>query len=115
MPKLNILIFVPEYGSNSAMLTEYLYNLKIRPAKTACNCTCLRYQKQILKVFERPFIDADIKAFRYLTKYADMDIIKRIMRSEIHPDWLKYFSRAFYNLRRIGTGLYSHLGKVEKP
>ncbi len=104
----------PEYGSNSAMLTEYLYNLKIRPAKLLA--TALAYGiKTDTQSFERPFIDADIKAFRYLTKYADMDIIKRIMRSEIHPDWLKYFSRAFYNLRRIGTGLYSHLGKVENP
>ncbi|WP_031480206.1 DHH family phosphoesterase [Maridesulfovibrio frigidus] len=104
----------PEYGSNSAMMTEYLYNMKIRPAKLLA--TALAYGiKTDTQSFERPFIDADIKAFRYLTKYADMDIIKRIMRSEIHPDWLKYFSRAFYNLRRIGPGLYSHLGKVENP
>ncbi len=104
----------PEYGSNSAMMTEYLYNLKIRPAKLLA--TALAYGiKTDTQSFERPFIDADIKAFRYLTKYADMDIIKRIMRSEIHPDWLKYFSRAFYNLRRIGPGLYSHIGNVENP
>ncbi|OEU64827.1 MAG: phosphoesterase [Desulfovibrio sp. S3730MH75] len=104
----------PEYGSNSAMMTEYLYNLKIRPAKLLA--TALVYGiKTDTQSFERPFIDSDVKAFKYLTKYADMDIIKRIMRSEIHSDWLKYFSRAFYNLRRIGPGLYSHIGKVENP
>ncbi|WP_432735382.1 DHH family phosphoesterase [Maridesulfovibrio sp. FT414] len=104
----------PHYGSNSTMLTEYLYNLKIRPAKLLA--TALLYGiKTDTQSFERPFIDDDVKAFRYLTKHADMNLIKRITRSEIHPDWLRYFSRAFYNLRRIGPGLYSHLGKVENP
>lgn len=104
----------PKYGSNSTMLTEYLYNLKIRPAKFLA--TALLYGiKNDTQSFERPFIDDDVKAFKYLTKYADMDIIKRITRSEFHLDWLRYFSRSFYNLRRIGTGLYSHMGKVENP
>lgn len=104
----------PEYGANSTMMTEYLYNLKIRPAKLLA--TALLYGiKTDTQSFERPFIDDDVKAFRYLTKSADMNLIKRITRSEIHPDWLRYFSRAFYNLRRIGPGLYSHLGRVENP
>ncbi|WP_320005976.1 DHH family phosphoesterase [Maridesulfovibrio sp.] len=104
----------PKYAANCTMMTEYLYNLKIRPAKLLA--TALLYGiKTDTQSFERPFIDDDVKAFRYLTKYADMDLIKRITRSEIHPDWLRYFSRAFYNLRRIGLGLFSHIGKVENP
>ncbi|WP_421903016.1 DHH family phosphoesterase [Maridesulfovibrio sp.] len=104
----------PKYAANCTMMTEYLYNLNIRPAKLLA--TALLYGiKTDTQSFERPFIDDDVKAFRYLTKYADMDLIKRITRSEIHPDWLRYFSRAFYNLRRIGPGLFSHIGKVENP
>jgi nanoRNase/pAp phosphatase (c-di-AMP/oligoRNAs hydrolase) len=104
----------PEYGATCTILTEYLYNLKIRPGKLLA--TALLYGvKADTQSFERAFVDADIKAFRFLSKYADQLLLKRIARSEFHLDWLRYFSRAFYNLRQVGGGLYAHMGAVENP
>lgn len=103
----------PKYGATCTMLTEYLYNLKIRPAKLLASA--LMYGiKTDTSDWERDFIDADVAAFKYLSKFSDRSLINRIARSEFHLDWLRFFSRAFYNLRRVGTGgLFAHMGKVE--
>ncbi len=104
----------PKYGATCTMLTEYLQRLQIRPPKLLA--TALLYGiKADTQSFQRKFIDADINAFKHLSKYADHALITRIVRSEYHLEWMRYFSRAFYNLRRIGTGLTAHLGKVQSP
>jgi len=104
----------PKYGAVCSMMTEYLYNMKIRPAKLLA--TALMYGIRCdTRTFEREFIDADISAFKYLSKFADPKLMNRISRSEFHLDWMRYFSRAFYNLRRIGQGLFAHCGNVENP
>ncbi|MGL1861575.1 MAG: DHH family phosphoesterase [Pseudodesulfovibrio sp.] len=104
----------PKYGAVCTMMTEYLYNMKIRPAKLLA--TALMYGIRCdTRTFEREFIDPDMAAFKYLSKFADSKLMNRISRSEFHLDWMRYFSRAFYNLRRIGQGLYAHAGNVENP
>jgi nanoRNase/pAp phosphatase (c-di-AMP/oligoRNAs hydrolase) len=104
----------PKYGAVCTMMTEYLYNMNIRPAKLLA--TALMYGIRCdTRTFEREFIDADMSAFKYLNKFADPKLLNRISRSEFHLDWMRYFSRAFYNLRRIGHGLFAHCGKVENP
>jgi nanoRNase/pAp phosphatase (c-di-AMP/oligoRNAs hydrolase) len=104
----------PKYGATCTMLMEYLQRLKIRPPKLLASAL-LYGIKADTQSFQRKFIDADINAFKYLSKYADHTLITRIVRSEYHLEWMRYFSRAFYNLRRIGSGLTAHLGKVQSP
>ena len=104
----------PKYGATCTMMVEYLYNMKIRPGKLLA--TALMYGIKIdTGDWERDFIDADMAAFKYLSKFADRTILNRIGTSEFHLDWMRFFSRAFYNLRRIGSGLFAHMGKVENP
>lgn len=113
-PEADFVDVRPKYGSTCTMLTEYLYNMRIRPAKLLA--TALMYGiKSDTRSFEREFIDADMAAFKYLNKYADTKLMNRISRSEFHLDWMRYFSRSFYNLRRVGQGLFAHAGKVENP
>jgi nanoRNase/pAp phosphatase (c-di-AMP/oligoRNAs hydrolase) len=104
----------PKYGATCTMLTEYLQRMQIRPPKLLASALLYGIKADTLN-FQRKFIDADIDAFKYLSKYADHPLITRIVRSEYHLEWMRYFSRAFYNLRRIGTGLTAHLGKVMSP
>lgn len=104
----------PKYGATCTMLTEYLQRLEIRPPKLLASAMLYGIKADTLN-FQRKFIDADINAFKYLSKYADHTLIQRIARSEYHLEWMRYFSRAFYNLRRIGSGLTAHLGKVQSP
>ena len=102
----------PAYGANSTLLTEYLYNLKIRPGKLLS--TALLYGiKTDTHSFELNFHDADIRAFRYLSKYADHTLLRKIVRSEFRVEWLSYFSYAFRKMRLIGDGLTVFMGQVD--
>ncbi len=104
----------PEYGANSSLLTEYLYNLKMRPGKLLA--TALLYGiKSDTQSFERQFSDVDIRAFRYLTKFYNPLLLRKIVRSEMRKEWLKYFSLAFKKLKIIGYGVAVFMGEVDSP
>ncbi len=96
------------------MLTEYLYNLKIRPATLLASALLYGIKTDTMS-FERDFIDPDMAAFKYLAKYTDHAMIKRIVKSEFHLNWVQYISRAFYKMRHVNTSLFAHMGNVESP
>uniref|UniRef100_B8DM56 Phosphoesterase RecJ domain protein n=1 Tax=Nitratidesulfovibrio vulgaris (strain DSM 19637 / Miyazaki F) TaxID=883 RepID=B8DM56_NITV9 len=103
-----------EYGATSTIMTEYLYNLGIRPGKLLA--TALQFGiKTDTASFERAFHDVDMRAYRYLTKFADHALLSRIVRSEFRLHWLDYFSRAFISMHKLGTGQYVYVGEVENP
>ena len=104
-----------DYGSNSTIMTEYLYNLKIRPGKLLA--TSLMYGiKSDTQSFERNFSDVDIKAFSYINKWADKPLLKKIVYSEFKKEWLKYFSQAFRKMRFVGReGVFIWMGRLESP
>ncbi len=104
----------PDYGSNSSLMTEFLYNMKLRPGKLLA--TALLYGiKTDTQSFERAFHDSDIKAFRYLTKFYNPILLHKITRSEFRVEWLWYFSQAFRKMRILGNGLTAFLGAVDSP
>ena len=105
----------PDYGSVSTILTEYLYNLRIRPGKLLA--TALFYGiKTDTQSFERHFVEADVKAFSYLAKTADMQTVRKIIHSEYHRRWLKFFSKAFRKMRFVGSkGLFVYMDALESP
>lgn len=105
---------LPDYGATGTILTEYLRVLDIRPG--ALLATALQYGiRTDTATFTRTATVGDMRAYQYLAKYADTALLTRIMRSEYLPDWLKYFSRAFYALHKCGTGCYTFVGSVENP
>lgn len=103
----------PEYGATSSILTEYLRAMHIRPGTLLA--TALVYAiKSDTQSFERHFIEADIKAFSYLTKYANMQLVRKIVSSEYHRRWLKFFSKAFRKMRFVGaSGLFVFMDNLE--
>ncbi|SDB17191.1 DHHA1 domain-containing protein [Desulfonatronum thiosulfatophilum] len=104
----------PGYGATSTMLTEYLYNLKIRPGELLA--TALLYGiKTDTQSFERQFSDIDVRAFRYLSKFGNHNLLRKITRSEFRLDWLKYFSLAFRKLRVSGHCLHVFMGRLDSP
>ena len=105
---------IQPYGSNSTIMTEYLYNLKIKPGQLLA--TALLYGiKTDTCSFERSFCDEDVRAFRHLTKFANPDLLRKIVRSEFHLEWLSYFSLALRRLRLIGRGAFVYVDEVENP
>ncbi len=104
----------PEYGATSTMLTEYLYNLGIKPG--ARLATALQYGIRTDTMhFQRNTKDVDMRAYQYLNRFADQSLLTRIMRSEFRIDWLPYMAKAIEKLRSAGSGCMAYLGAVESP
>ena len=99
------------YGAVATRMTEYLYNLKIRPGMLLA--TALLYAiKADTQSFARPFADVDIRAFQYLSRFANQPLLRKIYRSEFRPEWLSQIPRALERMRRIGRGVYCYLGEM---
>jgi nanoRNase/pAp phosphatase (c-di-AMP/oligoRNAs hydrolase) len=105
----------PDYGSVSTIMAEYLRGLRIRPGKLLA--TGLVYGiKTDTQSFERHFLEADVRAFSALTKLADMGLVRKIISSEYHRRWLKFFSKAFRKMRFVGArGLFVYMDALESP
>lgn len=104
----------PSYGANASLLTEYLYNMDIRPGKLLA--TALQYGiKTDTSSFERDFAEADLRAFQYLNKFASPLLLKKIYRSEFQLEWLRYFCQAYFKMRLMGQGIFAFLEHVESP
>ncbi len=101
----------PDYGSVSTMMTEYLYSAGVRPGRLLA--TALQYGiRTDTGTFGRNCTEVDLRAYHYLSRFADPALMTRILRSEYLPEWLPYFSRAFETLRPCGRGSFAWLGKV---
>ncbi|MDY6854880.1 MAG: DHH family phosphoesterase [Thermodesulfobacteriota bacterium] len=101
----------PEYGANSTILTEYLRSAGIKPSMRLA--TALLYAiKTDTGNFERSGIEADVNQFRYLFKYANMNLLKKIEKSELRPDDLDFFQTALMNRILTKKKIYAHAGEV---
>lgn len=100
------------FGATSSMLTEYLRAAGIKPsAKLA---TALFYGiKTDTDNFARSSSANDIKAFKYLYPFVNLNTIKKIESSEINKGNLEDFRAAFENLEFIGNAVYIHMGTVD--
>ena len=102
------------YGATATILTEYLKGLKITPSQKLA--TALYYGiKTDTDNFVRAAILEDISAFRYLYKFSNMNIIKKIESSEITRKTLASYKLALDNLAFVKDKAFVHLGEVENP
>jgi len=89
--------------------------MNIRPGKRLATALLYGLKSDTLS-FERNFCDVDVRAFRYLSKYSDPALLRKIVRSEFSFNWLPYFSMAFSRMRLIGeAGLFCYMEDVENP
>jgi nanoRNase/pAp phosphatase (c-di-AMP/oligoRNAs hydrolase) len=102
----------PDYGATSSILTEYLKATNI--TLSARLATALFYGiKTDTDNFVRSSSIADIKAFRYLYPFVNLNIIKKIESSEINKKNIVYFRKAFEVLQFIDNTAYIHMGIVD--
>lgn len=104
----------PEYGATSTMLTEYLYNLELRPGVRLATALQFGIRTDTL-AFQRHVSEVDLRAYQYLGKFSDFGLLQRIMYSEFHLDWLPYFAKGINRLRKAGSGYFIFMDKVESP
>jgi nanoRNase/pAp phosphatase (c-di-AMP/oligoRNAs hydrolase) len=101
----------PEYGANSTILIEYLRGAGIKPSRQLA--TGLLYGiKTDTANFERGGNEKDVREFQYVFPYANMNVLRKIERSELRVTDLRYFERALESRIITRKGIYSHLGKV---
>lgn len=105
----------PEYGATCTMMTEYLYNLGMRPGVRLATALQFGIRTDTL-AFQRNTSEVDMRAYQFLNKFADASLLQRIMSREFHLDWLYYFAKGINNLRKVGRGGYFiFMDKVESP
>jgi nanoRNase/pAp phosphatase (c-di-AMP/oligoRNAs hydrolase) len=103
-----------KYGATASIMTEYLRAAKIKPSKKLA--AGLFYAiKTDTDNFVRQTLIEDIRAFQFLYRHANLNIVNKIERSELRLDFLKYFENAFANKRIRKGRAFSHLGPVVNP
>ena len=113
-PSVEYLVIKPAYGATATLMTEHLYALDLQPGKLLA--TALQFGiKTDTASFERHCSDIDLRAYQYLARFADKNLLMRIARSEFHQNWLEYFAKACTHLYPINKGNYTYIGDVENP
>ena len=103
-----------EYGANATMMTEYLKADGIKPSPRLA--TALFYGiKTDTDNFARKSLPNDINAFRYLYRFANLNIIKKIEASEITRQALKSFKIAFDKVTFVRDRAFIYMGRVSNP
>lgn len=103
----------PGIGATSSIMAQFLRGFRQRPGPLLA--TALLYGiRTDTGTFERSGGEEDLKAYQWLSKYADNNLLRRISRSEYLRSWLPFFSRAFRNLVDCkGGGAYAQLNDIK--
>ncbi|UCF56611.1 MAG: DHH family phosphoesterase [Deltaproteobacteria bacterium] len=103
-----------DYGATSTIMTEYLRAAKIKPSPRLA--TALFYGiKTDTENFARPFLPNDINAFRYLYKFSNINILKKVESSELTKKTLNSFRTAMENLTFFKDIALIHMDRVNDP
>jgi nanoRNase/pAp phosphatase (c-di-AMP/oligoRNAs hydrolase) len=102
------------YGATASMLTEYLRTLKIKPSVALA--TALIYGiKTDTNNFEKECTLQDVLCFQYLFKHMNRHLLHKIEASDLRRSELKYFRRAFEEVKIRKQRLLAHIGRVPNP
>ena len=103
-----------KYGATASIMTEYLRAANIKPSKKLA--AGLFYAiKTDTDNFVRQTLIEDIRAFQFLYRHANLNIVNKVERSELRPDFLKYFEIALANKRIRKGRVFSFIGSVVNP
>ena len=112
--KARLLDIRPQYGATSTILTEYLQAARIKPSLKLA--TALYYGiKTDTANFERPAIEADVRAFNYLFGFTRRPLVRRLEFAEFTTSMLVYFQAALSRYRLRHNRIYTFLGPVSTP
>ena len=102
------------YGATATMMTEYLRAARIKPSLKLA--TALYYAiKTDTNNFERPAIEADVRAFHYLFGFTRKPLVRLLEFAELTLKMLDYFEEGLRRYRHRGNRLYTFLGEVPTP
>ncbi|MFW6011030.1 MAG: DHH family phosphoesterase [Desulfosalsimonas sp.] len=104
----------PEYGATASIMTEYLKAAKTKLSSKLA--TALFHGiKTDTNNFERMATNADIRAFQFLFRHANIHLARRIEQVDLRMNFLEYFRQAIEQKIVKEDRIYVHLGQVETP
>ena len=104
----------PNYGATATIMTGYLRAAGISPSRTLA--TALFYAiKTDTDSFSRPTVEEDMRAFRYLYRFADHNIIRKIESSEIPLSLLKFFHQALERIKIRDEKAFVYVDEINSP
>jgi len=104
----------PEYGATSTIMTEYLREVRIKPSLKLASALYYGIKTDTAN-FERPAIEADVRAFHYLFGFTRRPLVRRLEFAEFNVPMLGYFQQALNRFRIRHNRLYTFLGPVNTP
>lgn len=107
-------LLLPGIGACSSIMTELLYSAKVKIRKRLA--TALQYGIRVdTASFGRGSTEVDLRAYHYLGRFADHEILMQILRSEYLPEWLPYFAQAIGSLDKCANGHFTYIEKIASP
>jgi nanoRNase/pAp phosphatase (c-di-AMP/oligoRNAs hydrolase) len=103
-----------KYGATASIMTEYLRAAKIMPS-TKLAAGLFYAIKTDTNNFVRQTLIEDVRAFQFLYRHANLNIVNKIERSELKPEFLKYFKIALNNKHIRKRRVFTHLGPAVNP
>lgn len=104
----------PDYGACSSMFTEYLRSLKIKPSAKLASALMLGIKTDTAN-FTRQASSRDIRAFQFLYKYANMNIVTKVERAYMTESDLDFLGNAIRNRIIRDNRAFYHAGTISKP
>lgn len=104
----------PDYGACSTIMTEYLRTKKIKPSSKLAAALMLGI-KTDTSDFTRNANLRDIRAFQYLYKFADNNIITKVERALLTQEDLDFLGLAIKQRKIINNRVFFHAGNITKP
>lgn len=104
----------PDYGACSTMFTEYLRSLKIKPSAKLASALMLGIKTDTAN-FTRQASSRDIRAFQFLYKYANMNIVTKVERAYMTESDLNFLGNAIKNRTIRDNRAFYHAGNMHKP
>lgn len=104
----------PGYGTCSTILTEYLKSWKIKPSAKLAAALMMGIKTDTAD-FTRQATNKDIRAFQYLYKFADTNIVTKVERAILTDEDLNFIGTAIKNRQKVNNRVFYHAGKISKP
>lgn len=104
----------PEYGACATLMTEYLKAAKVKPSQKLAAALMLGIKTDTAD-FTRQTGIKDIRAFQYLYRFADMNLVIKVLRASMTLDSLDFLSLAIKKRTILNNRAYFHKGRLDKP
>lgn len=103
-----------DYGACSTILTEYLKSKKVKPSAKLAAAMMLGIKTDTSN-FTRQSTARDIRAFQYLYKFADMNIVTKVEKAVLTQEDLDFLQKAIRNRKVFDNRIFYHAGNITKP